>query len=78
MKKKPDICVSVGGYDCTGTEKWSAADFRKLSAVFAEAAAAVENKTHGCLEEKGLVHVCIDFGGPFDDDKGLPPIPRVK
>ena len=78
MKKKPDVAVTVGGYDCTGNSKtWTPRDLRRVGQVFLEAAEALENKQHGCIEEKGLVYIGFDFGGPFDEEKGLPKLPRT-
>lgn len=73
--KKPDVSVTVGGYDCTGVGDWTAKELRLIGRIFLAAALAIEEKKHGALESKGggkLVHVGIDFGGPFDDETGLP------
>ena len=72
---KKDISVSVTGQDC-GNHRWTAQELRKVAAVFAEAADALEHRKHGYIEERGLVHIGIDLGGPFSEKTGLPPIPR--
>jgi hypothetical protein len=76
MKKKPDISVSVGGYDCTGDGKWTPEDFYAVAAAFVDAGRALEKKTHGAIDEPGLVNIGLDFGGPFDEKNGLPQLPR--
>jgi hypothetical protein len=76
MKKKPDISVSVGGYDCTGDGKWTVEDFYAVAAAFTDAARALEKKAHGQIDEDGLVNIGLDFGGPFNEKTGLPKLPR--
>lgn len=78
-KNKPEVCVSVGGYDCTGTGDWTADELRRVARIFLEAAVAIDTRTHGTIDDPdNLVSIGIDCGGPFDDETGLPAIPRIK
>ena len=78
MKKRPEITLSVGGYDCSGDSNWTSHELRIVAAYLLRAAEAIDKKEHGCLEApKNLVHIGIDFGGPFDEDKGLPKLKMV-
>ena len=76
--KRPIITLSVNGYDCSGhRSSFRPEELELIAKVFTDAAEAVRNRQHGALDTK-LVSIGIDFGGPFDEVKGLPTLREYK
>jgi len=79
MKSKPEVSISLNGYDCTGQGyETSADDLDLVSEMFRDAAAAIRAKNHGALECSTLLNIGIDFGGPFNDKTVLPILKRYR
>jgi hypothetical protein len=83
MKKVPEVSIDVNGYDCTGSidsrSNPKAADLFAIGRTFMRAGEAMIHREHGAIEcEKNLANIGVDFGGPYDETKGLPVIAKIK
>lgn len=86
MKKFPEVGISVNAQDCSGIigsgplgRHVTAEQLEAIAQTFLCAAAALRKRHHGTINcQNNLASIGIDFGGPFDEEKGLPVIGKIK